>query len=265
MLVGLSADSGDHMIGYLSGKYLSSEDGNLILDVNGVGYSVLVSSRISMGLKPGASIELYIHTNLRENALELFGFSNSWEKKVFQALTSVSGVGPRTALAVMGGLEAEILLSAILREDRATLGSVSGIGKKTAERLIVELGDKARKLLAERPVRAGGASVGVAEVPTTPLTTTMTTKSDSSPVKGRGKNSTIPAQGASALNAPSGVDIADLWNEAVTALANLGYRESDAITAIRMASAKVTEAGEAVTLERLIKSTLQLMSRGAGK
>jgi Holliday junction resolvasome RuvABC DNA-binding subunit len=76
------------------------------------------------------------------------------------------------------------------------------------------------------------------------------------------KGSTVPAQGATALNVASGVDLADLWNEAVAALSNLGYRESDAISAIRMASNSATEAGESVSLEALIKSSLQLMSRG---
>src|SRR5690349_4588784 len=120
------------MIGYLSGKFLSSDDSSVIIDVGGVGYSVLVPSRAVIGWLPGASVELFIHTNLRENALELFGFTAAWEKKVFLLLTSVSGIGPRTALAILSGLETEVLLSAIVREDRATLGSVSGVGKKTA-------------------------------------------------------------------------------------------------------------------------------------
>jgi Holliday junction DNA helicase RuvA len=148
------------MIGHLSGKYLAAEDNNIIVDVGGVGYSVLVSSRTVSGLMPGSAVELFIHTNLRENALELFGFSSLWEKKVFQLLTSVSGVGPRTAINILNGLDGETILSSIVREDRATLGSVSGVGKKTAERLIVELSDKARKLLTERP--RSGLSSGTA-------------------------------------------------------------------------------------------------------
>lgn len=259
------------MIGYLAGKYLSAEENSVIVDVGGVGYSVLVSSRNLIGLVPGSPIELFVHTNLRENALELFGFASAWEKKVFQLLTSVSGVGPRTALTILNGLDGETILSAIVREDRATLGSVSGVGKKTAERLLIELGDKARKLLAERPRVPGSGGTAVVSSQTAADLLAAQAQGDAAAAAGGGKKSgrgkkaaagDIPPQGASAMSAVSGVDIADLWNEAVAALANLGYREADAITAIRMASNRATEAGEDVSLEKLIKASLQLMSRG---
>src|SRR5690242_2041459 len=112
------------MIGYLSGQFLAAEDQSILVDVGGVGYSVVVPAKVSRGLVAGARIELYVHTHLRENALELFGFSNLWEKKVFQMLTSVSGIGPRTAISILSGIEPEMVLSAILREDRGTLTSV---------------------------------------------------------------------------------------------------------------------------------------------
>jgi Holliday junction DNA helicase RuvA len=256
------------VIGYISGKFLAAEEsGAILVDVNGVGYALLVSSRVSLGLVAGAPIELYVHTNLRENALELFGFSTSWEKKVFQLLTTVSGVGPRTALSVLGGLEPEMILSAIVREDRATLNSVSGIGKKTAERLIVELGDKARVLLADRPRAAftPGAPKSVAAADVAAQLAQQASGVPAAPVsKKRGKSAAIPPQGASASSVAgmAGLDIADLWNEALAALMNLGYRDSEAISAIKLASAKSTESGEAPSLEKLIKSSLQLMSRG---
>lgn len=261
------------MIGYLAGRYLAAEDNSVIVDVSGVGYNVLVSSRNLIGLHPGSPIELFIHTNLRENALELFGFGSAWEKKVFQILTSVSGVGPRTALTILNGLDGETILSAIVREDRATLGSVSGVGKKTAERLIIELCDKARKLLAERPRAPGGGGTAVvsSQVAADMLAAQAQGGDVAAAVSGKKSGrlkkaaADIPPQGASAMSAASGVDIADLWNEAVAALANLGYREADAIAAIRMASNRATEAGEDVSLEKLIKSSLQLMSRGASR
>lgn len=234
------------MIGYLSGKYLAGDGGEILVDVDGVGYSILVSSKFTATLVPGAKVELFIHTNLREWAIELFGFSSAWEKKAFYALTTVSGVGPRTAVSVLGELEAEAILSAIVREDRVTLTSVPGIGKKTAERLIVELGEKARKLLAERPQRTG-SSAAVAAVAT--------------PLKASKSNAGIPRQGASASPGYS-IDIADLWNDALAALVNLGYREGDALAAIKMASTKVQESGASPTLEKLIMSSLQLMSKG---
>lgn len=236
------------MIGYISGKFLAADENNIIVDVAGVGYSVLVSSRLALSLTPGVPIELYIHTNLRENALELFGFQSVWEKKVFHALLSVSGVGPKTALAVIGGLEPETVLSAIIREDRATLNSVSGVGKKTAELLIIQLADKARKLIAERPNRGAAPSVPAAAVDA--LMKAIKPK----------RGAAIPSQGASVSPDPSGLEIADLWNEALAALTNLGYRDIDAIAAIKLASAKVT--GQPASLEKLIMSSLQLMSRG---
>lgn len=239
------------MIGYIAGKFLATEDNSIIVDAGGVGYSVLVPAKVATGLTPGAAVELFIHTNLRENALELFGFQTLWEKKVFQALTSVSGVGPRTALAVLGGLDPETVLAAIVREDRATLTSVSGIGKKTAERLLVEITDKARKLLAERPRRVQAAHAAKAE------------EIESLKSSQAGSVAKTPPQGASASAAlASGLDVADLWNEALAALVNLGYREADAIAAIKMASGKAADQGAALSLEKLIMSSLQLMSRG---
>ena len=240
------------MIGYLSGIFLGADEGNsILLDVSGVGYSVLVSSRATSGVAIGSPFKLFIHTNLCENALELFGFSSVWEKRVFLALTSVSGVGPRTAIAVLGNLDGETILAAIVREDRVTLTSVSGIGKKTAERLIVELGEKARKLLSERPNKGAVTSA--------PIATLSDAKKSSAKT-----SANIPAQGASAkdISGLSGLDVADLWNEALAALLNLGYRDAEAIAAIKIASAKLAEAGTNASIEKLVMSSLQLLSRG---
>ncbi|MBI3543550.1 MAG: Holliday junction branch migration protein RuvA, partial [Deltaproteobacteria bacterium] len=181
------------MIGYISGKFLAVDENSVLVDVGGVGYSVLVASKVALGLVPGAPVELYIHTNLRENALELFGFQSLWEKKVFHALVSVSGVGPKTALAVIGGLEPETVLAAIIREDRATLTSVSGVGKKTAELLIVQLADKARKLLAERPNRGLRAE----SVPASAVAAQLSAEAPSAGGKKK-RGAAIPPQGASA-------------------------------------------------------------------
>lgn len=235
------------MIGYLSGKYLAAEDNSILVEVNGVGYSVLVSNRLAGSLLPGAHVEIFVHTNVRENAIELFGFGTAWEKKIFQVLTSVSGVGPRSALSMLGGLDAETILSAIVREDRATLTSVSGVGKKTAEHLITDLGEKARKLLAERPRSGNGLQEPIA------VSQTATAAPE--------KKKKVPAQGASA-SAGYSMDVADLWNEAVAALSSLGYREGDAIVAIKAASTRISEAGESPSLEKLIRSSLQMLSRG---
>lgn len=228
------------MIGHLAGKFLGADETGALLSVNGVGYSVLAPARVTDRLAPGSDLELYIHTNLRENALELFGFASAWEKRVFLALTSISGVGPRTAIAMLNSLDAETILSSIVREDRATLTSAQGIGKKTAERLIIELGEKARKLLAERPNTRSATGL----------------PASGKPAK---KGVEVPAQGAVA----NSLDVTDLWNEALAALVSLGYRDADAISAIRMVSSKAEKQGDPLpTLEKLIMSSLQLMSRG---
>ncbi|MEW6056844.1 MAG: Holliday junction branch migration protein RuvA [Bdellovibrionota bacterium] len=238
------------MIGYISGKLISSEDNTLLVDVSGVGYSVLVSSHLATSLRLGAVVELYIYTNLRENALELFGFSNPWEKRVFLLLTSVSGVGPRTALSILSGVEPNIILSAIVRDDKLSLTRVPGVGKKTAERLIVELSEKARKLLAERPsaqsANAGSQSAGISS-------------------KSASHDSIIPPQGASASASAQSLDVTDLWNEALAALVNLGYRDAEAIAAIKVASNRASESGLVLSLEQLIRGSLQLMTKGIAR
>jgi Holliday junction DNA helicase RuvA len=227
------------MIGYLTGKFLCTDDEHAIIDVSGVGYSVLVSKRMMTGLARGAAVDAYIHTNMRENALELFGFPTLWEKSVFILLTSVQGIGPKSAMAIIGGLEPELVLSAIVRGDTRALTGIPGVGAKIAGRMVTELSDKARKLLAERPRAAEAAA-------------------------------SIPPQGASASPAVKSasvakngpVEVADVWNEALAALVNLGYREVEALAAIRTAAAPLSAEGAAPRLEDLIRASLRLMSRG---
>lgn len=137
------------MIGYLSGTLLSREDSSVIINVSGVGYQVLMAKRVADRLKIGSPCELFIHTHVRENVLELFGFESAFEKRTFLLLTSVSGVGPRTAMAILSGLDSQSILKAITQEDAASLSSAPGVGKKTADRLIMELKAKARELLGE--------------------------------------------------------------------------------------------------------------------
>jgi Holliday junction DNA helicase RuvA len=94
-------------------------------------------------------VELFIHTHFREDALELFGFSSSWEKTVFRSLMTVSGIGAKTALNILSNVSPGDLLKAIVKQDTKFLTSLNGIGKKTAERIVLELKDKAHKLMQE--------------------------------------------------------------------------------------------------------------------
>ena len=115
----------------------------LIVDVGGVGYDVLVplSTMYAIG-DPGAKVALRIHTHVREDALQLFGFATTLEQQLFEKLISVSGIGPKLGLSVLSGIELEELVRAIRTGDVARLTRIPGVGKKTAERLVVELKDR---------------------------------------------------------------------------------------------------------------------------
>ncbi len=140
------------MIARLVGRLARKSPESLVVDVHGVGYRVLVSLNAFAALpEEGEPVELAIHTHLRENALELFGFLDPREKALFNALLAVSGVGPRMALNILSGIPAADLQEALSCGDIARLVSVPGIGKRTAERLVVELQDRVRQLHAQGP------------------------------------------------------------------------------------------------------------------
>jgi Holliday junction DNA helicase RuvA len=133
------------MIGRLTGRVLAHEgDGAIVLDVGGVGYEVFVP----LGTVGRAEVDdagratLWVHTHAREDALTLFGFATEVDRAAFRTLIGVSNVGPKTALAVLSALPAAELARAVASKDVTTLTSIPGIGKKTAERLALELRDK---------------------------------------------------------------------------------------------------------------------------
>ncbi len=131
------------MIASLTGtiQYISSD--SCVVDVNGVGYEVFLSTvGLSMLPEAGEKIFLHIHTSVREDAIVLFGFAEQVEKEMFLTLKTVSGIGPKLALAVLSGMEIDLLCQAISGEDIKSLVTISGVGKKTAERICVELKDK---------------------------------------------------------------------------------------------------------------------------
>lgn len=131
------------MIGFLRGVLLHKSPQELLLDVGGVGYRVLVpiSTFCRLG-DQGTQAQLLIHTHVREDQLVLYGFATPAELELFEKLIGVSGVGPKVALGVLSGIEVEDLVHAIRGNDVARLTRVPGVGKKTAERLILELKDK---------------------------------------------------------------------------------------------------------------------------
>ena len=130
------------MIGHISGEVVATRDGFAIISASGVGYKVHATKDVMAALAPGASTALWIHTVVREDALDLYGFMREEELKFFELLRSVSGIGPKSALSILDIASVETLRSAIAAGNASSLTVVSGIGKKTAEKIVLELRDK---------------------------------------------------------------------------------------------------------------------------
>jgi Holliday junction DNA helicase RuvA len=202
------------MIALLTGRLAFKAPSHLALDVQGVGYEVFIPLSTYYNL-PNVqdSLTLSIHTHVREDAIQLFGFSTPQEKDAFVLLLSVSGIGPKSALGILSALPVSDLVSAIQSGDVEKLETVPGIGKKSAGRLVLELKDKLTKL---HP----------ALVP-----------SDAQLLKGRDEQ----------------------FDDALSALTNLGYRTSDAKEALK--AAQQLRSGP-LTLQELIRESLKKLARG---
>jgi Holliday junction DNA helicase RuvA len=131
------------MIAHLRGKLISKHPNQAIVEAAGVGYDVVISVPTFSEL-PGlhAEVSLFIHTHVREDALALFGFLRAQEKQLFEKLLSVSGIGPKLAITILSGMQADTMIAAIKGNNVAALTRIPGIGKKTAERMVLELRDK---------------------------------------------------------------------------------------------------------------------------
>lgn len=199
------------MIALLTGRVEAIEDGRCIVDVGGVGYLVHASTR-TLAAMPAAPAQarLLIETQVREDAITLYGFSESAERDWFRLLTTVQGVGAKVALGVLSALSARDLVSAIAAGDRTALTRVPGVGPKLVLRLLTELRDKAGAMPAGPAVSAG---------------------------------------------APSGGGVA---GDALSALANLGYRRLEAEPAV----ARVLEAlGDGAAVDAVIRDSLRELAR----
>jgi Holliday junction DNA helicase RuvA len=192
------------MIAQLAGALASKSPDYLVVDVHGVGFQVFVSLNSFYRLpEPGHAVQLFVHTHVRDDALQLYGFVDRTEKEVFLLLVSVSGIGPRLALNILSGTPVEELQRALEAGDLVRLVAIPGVGKKTAERLVVELRDKIKLL-------------------------------------------------KSAVGGDNGRATTGLEAEAVSALVNLGYRQSEAERAV-----KAARAGGATDIESVIRSALK--------
>jgi Holliday junction DNA helicase RuvA len=160
------------LIGRLTGRIVEdAEDGVLLVDVSGVGYEVTapLGTRGRLGLDPTAIVTLFIHTHVREDALSLFGFASSYERETFRVLIGISNVGPKLALSVLSAVSVDELAQAVARGETSRLVAIPGVGKKTAERLLLELkgklaptGAPAQSAAAPAAPRGGKAEVVLA-------------------------------------------------------------------------------------------------------
>ena len=157
------------MIGWIKGRIVDGDsDGTIIIDVQGVGYELFVPLGTIGTLEKSEDdqVTLHVHTHVREDALALYGFGSLDDRRAFRALLSVSSIGPKLALSVLGRLDARALSRAVATEDRAALKGISGVGKKTVERILLDLKDKL--LITPRagasakvvPIRATSGSEG---------------------------------------------------------------------------------------------------------
>ena len=203
------------MIALLTGRLAFKAPTHLALDVQGVGYEVFIPLSTYYGLPNlNETTSLSIHTHVREDAIQLFGFLTSQEKEAFVLLTSVSGIGPKLALSVLSSLPVSDLVSAIQTADLEKLATVPGIGKKSAGRIALELKDK--------------------------LTRLDSSANGSSRLSGAGKPDTT-------------------FDDALSALINLGYRPQDAKGALQQVK---KQNPEVMALKELIRDSLKELARG---
>lgn len=136
------------MIGYLTGKIITKKPTQILLDVNGVGYviNITISTFETINNSKSQTVSVYTYLNVRDDALVLFGFSTLPEKEMFELLISVNGVGPKSAQSILSGIQIDELHTALRNNDLSRIVAIPGIGKKTGERLLIELRDKVAKL-----------------------------------------------------------------------------------------------------------------------
>ncbi len=202
------------MIAYLSGKLLEKQANTVILDVGGVGYEVSIplSTFYELG-EVGSHVSLRIYTHVREDAIQLFGFKTNRERDLYLRLLSVQGIGAKSGITMLSGMSADEIIMAIRTDDLARLTSIPGVGRKTAERLVIELRDKVGELATS------GSS---------PLDATR---------------ATLPADA--------------VFEDALSALVNLGYQRVAAEKAVKQAAQEGTE----MSVQKLLRRALQVLAK----
>lgn len=202
------------MIAYLSGKLLEKHTNAAIIDVGGVGYEVSIplSTFYELG-DVGSEVSLRIYTNVREDAIQLFGFKTLRERELYLRLISVQGIGAKSGITMLSGMSADEIITAIRSNDLARLTSIPGVGRKTAERLVIELRDKVGE------VSGGGSALDASSQKTVPTDT--------------------------------------VFDDALSALINLGYQRNAAEKALNQAAQEGTE----ISVQKLLRRTLQVLAK----
>ena len=207
------------MIAYLSGKLLSKQANSVIIDVNGIGYEVMIplSTFYDMG-EVGSDVELRIYTHVvlqPATIIQLFGFKTEREKQLYLKLISVQGIGAKSGISMLSGMSADEIVTAIRTDNLARLTSIPGVGKKTAERLVIELRDKLNEFTAQATA----------------------------------ERVTSGAQTAAPADA--------VFDDALSALVNLGYQRAAAEKALNQAIKDGTE----ISVQKLLRKSLQILAK----
>ena len=257
------------MIGYLRGLVLEKTPDALIVDVGGVGYEVVIPMSSLCALPPaGNYAALYIHTHVREDAIRLFGFVSYFDRKVFEALISVSSVGPKLAVTLLGPLTGVELCETVLEGRIAVLCSIPGVGAKTAERLLLELKPKFAKLMALRfELQGKAAMTGVNALgqgeEIAGETTLFATDAfaDGRPSKATSAGAEKGLQSAKRLQIELEKKMAArrVLEDLKSALENVGYKEKQFAGVLRDYELKLGR-GEEVVLESALRTALRKLS-----
>jgi Holliday junction DNA helicase RuvA len=202
------------MIAFLSGKLLEKHANTVIVDVGGIGYEVTIplSTFYELG-EPGTDVELRIYTHVREDAIQLFGFKTLRERDLYLKLISVQGIGAKSGVTMLSGMSADEIVAAIRSNDLGRLTAIPGVGRKTAERLVIELRDKVGELAA-----AAGAAAAIS-------------------------GDELPADA--------------VFDDALSALVNLGYQKAAAERALK----KVVQDGTEMSVQKLLRKSLQVLAK----
>jgi Holliday junction DNA helicase RuvA len=204
------------MIAYLKGKLFAKQANSVIVETGGVGYEVIIplSTFYELG-DVGSEVELRIYTHVREDTLQLFGFKTERERELYLKLISVQGIGAKSGVAMLSGMSADEIVTAIRTDNVVRLTAIPGVGKKTAERLVIELRDKMQDLLSGAEKEASSAG-------------------------------------------QTGAPLDDTYEDALSALLNLGYNRAAADKALK----QTVQEGTEMSVQKLLRRSLQLLAKG---